>query len=159
MSVDGFERETLIEAPVEVVWRAISQPEHLAGWFCDAAVLEPRPGGKGALTFGDRATHTPVTAPIVVQRLDPLHALAFRWLQPDGADAVPGNSLEVELSLASELGQTRVRVTETGLLKMDWSDAARTAYASEHASGWEIHLSNLREYVREQQRGLLARSP
>jgi uncharacterized protein YndB with AHSA1/START domain len=152
MNVDGFERETLIEAPLDVVWRAISQPEHLAGWFCDAAVLEPRPGGKGALTFGDRATHTPVTAPIVVQRLEPLHTLAFRWLQPDGADALPGNSLLVELSVVSERGHTRVRVSESGLLQIDWPDAARATYASEHASGWEVHLRNLRDYVLDQAR-------
>ena len=52
---DRIELEVLLQAPPDVAWRAVSQPEQLAGWFCDAAVIDARPGGRGAFTFDQRA--------------------------------------------------------------------------------------------------------
>ena len=87
--------------------------------------------------------------PVVVERVEPPDVFASRWLHPDGAEALPGNSLEVEFALTRMGDKTQVRVTESGLLGMEWSDAERATYASEHGSGWEVHLRNLREYVHD----------
>jgi uncharacterized protein YndB with AHSA1/START domain len=32
-----IEREVLIEAPVEVVWRTITEPDQMSQWFADTA--------------------------------------------------------------------------------------------------------------------------
>ena len=38
-----IEREVVIDAPVEVVWRTITEPEHIRQWFADRVelLLEP----------------------------------------------------------------------------------------------------------------------
>ncbi|MBV9896089.1 MAG: SRPBCC domain-containing protein [Chloroflexi bacterium] len=98
--------------------------------------MDARKGGRGAFNFDQRATHASVTVPVVVQRVEPPDVFAFRWLHPDGAEALPGNSLEVEFALTRMGDKTQVRVTESGLLGMEWSDAERATCASEHGSGW-----------------------
>ena len=45
-----IERDIEIAAPVEVVWRTITEPELIRTWFADAEV-EARPGAVGSLTF------------------------------------------------------------------------------------------------------------
>ena len=46
-----IERDIEIDAPVEVVWRTITEPELIRTWFSDAADVEARPGAVGSLTF------------------------------------------------------------------------------------------------------------
>jgi uncharacterized protein YndB with AHSA1/START domain len=144
---DRIELEVLLLAPPDVVWRAVSQPEQLAGWFCDAAVIDARPGGRGAFTFDQRAARAPVVMPIVVERLDPPRAWAYRWMQPPGAEAAPSNSLLVDFQLEPDGRATRLRVVESGLLAMDWTEADRTAYFDQQARGWAMHLESLRQLL------------
>lgn len=35
-----IEREVLIEAPVEVVWRTVTEPGQISRWFSDAAEID-----------------------------------------------------------------------------------------------------------------------
>jgi hypothetical protein len=51
MIPDAIEKETLIAAPVETVYRVITEPAQIAQWFSDAAELAPVPGSEGRLTF------------------------------------------------------------------------------------------------------------
>ena len=44
-----IEREILIEAPVDVVWDVVTQPEHISRWFSDSVELDLRPGGRALL--------------------------------------------------------------------------------------------------------------
>ena len=44
-----IERETLIDAPLEVVWGVVTEPAQINRWFTDAAQLDLRPGGRGEL--------------------------------------------------------------------------------------------------------------
>jgi uncharacterized protein YndB with AHSA1/START domain len=142
-----IEREIRLHAPPAVVWRAVSEPEQLAGWFSDAAVIDARPGGRGAFTFEQRATHAPVVIPITVQRLDPPRSWAYSWMQPPGSEPRPDNSLLVEFHLEPEGDGTRLQVVEAGFLTIDWSDEVKASYADEHSSGWETHLEHLRQFV------------
>ena len=50
----GIDREVLIEAPVEVVWRTITEPDQLSQWFADRVDLVIEPGAHGYLQFGDQ---------------------------------------------------------------------------------------------------------
>jgi uncharacterized protein YndB with AHSA1/START domain len=49
-----IEREILIEAPPEVVWRTITEPDQVSQWFADQADLVAEPGARGYLRFGDQ---------------------------------------------------------------------------------------------------------
>jgi uncharacterized protein YndB with AHSA1/START domain len=36
----AIEREILIEAPADVIWRTITEPDHIARWFADRVQLD-----------------------------------------------------------------------------------------------------------------------
>ena len=136
-----IEREVLIEAPVDVVWRTITEPDQIARWFADKVELDLRPGGDGALVFEDKATTRPFTAPLVVVAVEPPRRFSYRWSHPEGAAPVPGNSVLVEFTLTEEGGgRTRLRVTETGLDAIGWTGEDKARYAAEHRDGWAEKL-------------------
>ena len=135
-----IEREILIEAPAEVVWRTITEPEQIVQWFADRAELDLRPGADGTLVFEEMGN----TAPLVVEAVDPPHRFSFRWAHPDGEAPVPGNSVLVEFTLTAEGDErTRLRVVETGLDTIGWTDDDKGRYADEHRAGWDHHLGRL----------------
>jgi len=139
-----IERETLIEAPADVVWRTITEPEQIAQWFADRVQLDLRPGGHGTLVFDDKASARAVTVAVVVKTVDPPHRFTFRWAHPDGEAPVPGNSVLVEFTLSAEGDErTRLRVAETGLDAIGWPDHDKARYADEHRNGWATHLGRL----------------
>jgi uncharacterized protein YndB with AHSA1/START domain len=65
-----IEREILIDAPADVVWRAVTEPDQVSSWFSDAAEIDPRTGGQGTFACGDRATTTPTTVSITVETIE-----------------------------------------------------------------------------------------
>jgi uncharacterized protein YndB with AHSA1/START domain len=134
------EREILIDAPADVVWRTITEPEQIVQWFADRVELDARPGGAGTLVFEEMSN----TAPLVVETVDPPHRFTFRWGHPDGEAPVPGNSVLVEFTLTAEGdGRTRLRVAETGLDAIGWPDDEKTRYADDHRNGWAMYLGRL----------------
>ena len=140
MSDFTIEREILIEAPAEVVWATITEPEQITQWFADRVELDAKPGGKGTFVFEDMAN----TVSLVVETVDPPHRFTFRWAYPDGEAPVPGNSVLVEFTLSAEGDErTRLRVTETGLDAIGWPDADKARYVDEHRQGWDLHLGRL----------------
>src|SRR5215469_10836588 len=114
MIPDAIEKEILIAAPVETVYRVITEPAQISQWFSDAAELDPVPGGEGRLTFEDRATSQRMAVRLRVEAADPPHRFAFRWDYPDGAQPHEGNAPLVEFTLTAEDAGTRLRVTESG---------------------------------------------
>jgi uncharacterized protein YndB with AHSA1/START domain len=150
MIPDQIEREILIEAPVDVVWRAVTEPGQIVLWFSDAAEIDLRTGGEGSLTWGEKATTTPTTVRISVETVERPRLFSFRWGYPEGAEAGKGNSMLVEFTLMPEGEHTRLRVVESGLAELDWPEDQKATYAGEHVHGWETHLAELREYMRRQ---------
>jgi uncharacterized protein YndB with AHSA1/START domain len=60
----GIEREIVIQAPVDVVWRTITEPDQMSLWFADRIDLVIEPGARGYLQFGDQG------GPVVVADRD-----------------------------------------------------------------------------------------
>jgi uncharacterized protein YndB with AHSA1/START domain len=147
MVPDRIERDILIEAPAEVVWRVVTDPGQLQRWYCDAAEIDLRPGGEGVLTFTNRATNRAATVPISVVSVEPPRTFSYRWSHSAGEEARPDNSTLVEFSLTPEGQGTRLRVVESGLDLVNWPAHHKATYADDHIKGWEIHLGNLREFV------------
>ena len=141
-----IEREVLIEAPVEVVWRTITEPDQMSQWFADRVELVVKPGGHGYMGFGDQG------GPVVVETVDPPHHFSFRWNHTPGEEPGPGNSMLVEFTLSSEgVERTRLQVTESGHELRGWPEAEVQRYADEHQGGWGEFLDRLT--------GLLAPQP
>ena len=143
-----IDHEIVIDAPAEVVWRTITEPEQISRWFADRVTLDVRPGGHGSFVFEDRATTRPATVPLVVEVVDPPRRFAFRWVHPEGTTPAPGNSVLVDMTLEAEGDErTRLRVTETGLADLPWPDDAKASYVDEHVHGWTVHLGRLADLM------------
>jgi uncharacterized protein YndB with AHSA1/START domain len=145
-----IEREVVIDAPVDVVWRTITEPDQITQWFADRVELIAEPGGHGAMYFGDEGEG----GPLVVDAVEAPTRFSFRWNHPAGEDPVDGNSLLVEFTLVAEGSErTRLRVVESGLDLLAWPDAEKERYAEEHNGGWATFLERLVALLADRPRG------
>src|ERR1700759_617074 len=102
-----IERDILIEAPAEVVWRTITEPDQMSQWFAEKVDLVVEPGAHGYLGFGDQG------GPVVVEAVEPPARFSFRWNHPRGEEPVAGNSQLVEFTLTPEGAErTRLRLLD-----------------------------------------------
>jgi uncharacterized protein YndB with AHSA1/START domain len=133
-----IDRDVLIEAPVEVVWRTVTEPAQMAQWFADRVDLVVEPGARGYLGFGDQG------GPVVVEVVDPPTRFSFRWNDNVNGQPAVGNSMLVEFTLTPEGDQrTRLRVVESGHESLDWPAAEKQRYADDHRGGWGTMLDRL----------------
>jgi len=136
-----IEREVLIEAPAEVVWRTITEPDQMSQWFADRVELVVEPGAHGFMGFGDQG------GPVVVETVDPPN-------HPRGEEPVTGNSMLVEFTLTPEGDErTRLRVSERGHELLAWPDEEKQRYADEHRGGWAEYLDRLAQILAKRQSG------
>jgi uncharacterized protein YndB with AHSA1/START domain len=144
----AIEREVLIEAPTEVVWRIITEPDQMSLWFADRVDLVTVPGAHGYMGFGDQG------GPVVVETVDRPNRFSFRWNHPRGQEPVVGNSMLVEFSLTPQ-GEERtlLRVTESGHELRDWADEEKQRYSDEHREGWGEFLDRLTSVLAERRSG------
>ncbi len=143
MIPNAIEREILIDAPVDVVWSVVTEPEQIRKWFADEAEIEVRVGGGGHLKFNRSGD----SYQLQIEAVEPPRRFAFRWVQPAGAVVREGSALLVEFTLEPEASGTRLRVVESGFDSLDWSDAKKQRYADNHSRGWQSILARLRDYV------------
>ncbi len=134
-----IEKEILIEAPIDDVWHAVTEPEHIKQWFASECELD---GTEGRVSFESGQTYY-----LHVEAFEPPHRFAYRWLHEKGTAARPDNSMLVEFTLQAEKGHTRLRVVESGFEHVDWSDDTKAKYAEDHSQGWGILIARLREYA------------
>jgi uncharacterized protein YndB with AHSA1/START domain len=154
MDAFGIEHEIFIDAPIDVVWRTLTEPDQIVQWFTDRAELDLRPGGAGVLTWEDKATTRPVTSALVVETVEPPTRFSFRWNQPAGETPVDGNSMLVEFTLeAHGPERTHLRVVETGLGTIGWSDDDTARYLEEHRNGWSVHIASLQALLTDRSAG------
>ncbi|HEU4326360.1 MAG TPA: SRPBCC family protein [Roseiflexaceae bacterium] len=123
LNIDGrsalrFERR--LPHPPEKVWRAITEPAHLAAWFPAAVQLELRLGAEVRFDFGDGSGPTPDG---VITALDPPRAFGFSW----GSDLL-------FFELHADGAGCRLVFTHT------FDDRAG---AASFASGWQVCLDAL----------------
>ena len=90
-------REVVLDAPVEEVWSALTEPERLEEWFANDVELELEPGGEGTFRWDDgEERHA------VVEEVDHERRFSFTW-----------DESHVAIELDEVDGGTRVVVTET----------------------------------------------
>ncbi len=150
MTGKSIEREVLIQAPAETVWRVITEPEHIGRWFSDEAELEQRAGADGALRWlpGARGgSRDGMTVPIRVVEAEPHSRFSFRWGHEQGTSPDEGTSALVEFVLTSEGEGTRLLVVESGIEAVTDGVQDEARYRAEHEHGWERHLGELLDHV------------
>ncbi len=147
MEYATIERELQIDASPETVFEVISSPEHLKEWWPDEAVIEPTPGARGVLVFGDRSSGDAHVPQVTVVEAEPPRLFSFRWTHPEGEDAREGNSLLVTFELTASGGGTLLRMTESGFREMGWEVAVLEQMYAEHVDGWAYYLPKLVAYA------------
>lgn len=142
---NAIEREIVIDAPIDVVWRVVTEPDQIRQWFTDETEIELRVGGTGRLHFQSGDSYQ-----LLIEALEPPRRFAFRWVQPEGSIVRAENSMLVEFTLHPEEGGTRLRVVESGFDSVDWSDPRKQKYADDHTGGWQTILGRLRDHAEKQ---------
>jgi uncharacterized protein YndB with AHSA1/START domain len=137
-----IEKEILIHAPVDVVWRVVTQPEEMDRWFSVEADFEPANGSDGSIRMSARTTYN-----IHIESIEPNRRFAFRWAHPDGQTAGPDNSMLVEFTFHEQGDATLLRVVESGFDAVDWGDAAKREYFDGHDAGWPGLLERARDLL------------
>jgi uncharacterized protein YndB with AHSA1/START domain len=142
MALDQIERELTIDAPVERVWAALTQPESIKEWFGDRAEIDLQPGGAAVFQFeGYGSFHA------TLERVEPYSVFSYRWARQAEEPPHDGNSTLVEFTLIPEGTGTRLRVVETGFATLDLPEAEQVKHAEENRQGWQSELDELRQYV------------
>lgn len=144
MEFGSIEREIHIDAPPEVVFEVITNPEHIKDWWEPGEVtLDASPHGGGELVWGDRSSGDGHVATLTVVDAVPPRLFSFRWVYPEGAIPVPGNSLLVTFEIAPSGSGSLLRLTETGFREKGWEAAVLEQQYQEHVQGWDYFVPRL----------------
>jgi uncharacterized protein YndB with AHSA1/START domain len=144
MVADRIEQEIVIEAPPEVVWELVTDPEHVGAWFGDAAEIDLRAGGDAAFSWERYGRFL-----ARVEKVEPPRFFSYRWSRPKDTPVAEGNSTLVEFSLRAEGEGTRLTVVESGFASLAVSEDEKASHLADNTEGWNKELSDLRAYAVE----------
>jgi uncharacterized protein YndB with AHSA1/START domain len=94
-------RETTVPAEVDEAWEAVTDPERMADWLGDDAIIELEPGGDFEITVGDERRSG------FVEEVSEPRRLVFWW------SAEEAEASRVEIELEPDGDDTRVRIVES----------------------------------------------
>ena len=128
---DAVEKRLELDAPLDRVWSAISDPAQISQWFSDRCDLDLRPGGRGHFDWENHGVY-----PVRVDEVDPPTRLVWTWNHEPGTEVEEGISTTVEWMLAPrEGGGTILELRETGF----HTDERRR----QNVDGWDTELDEL----------------
>ena len=156
-TTDRIEKSAVLRAPLSRVWAAISDARQFGAWF-GVALDGPfetgtRLHGRIVGTTVDaevakmQEPHTGVPFDVLVERVEPMRLLSFRWHPSSGPDvdvAAEATTL-VEFELEEVPGGTSVRITESGFDAIPLERRANAFAANEQ--GWTIQLTLIAKYL------------
>lgn len=143
MEYASIEREIHVDAPPEVVFEVISQPEHVRDWWYAESDVRPVAGATGELVWADGDNPRANAVPMTVVAAEPPRVFTFRWTHPAGEEAVDGNSLLVTFELVPSGAGTLLRLTETGFRERGWEIAKLEQQYNEHVVGWDTFVPRI----------------
>jgi uncharacterized protein YndB with AHSA1/START domain len=132
-------RTISIAAPVEKVWAAVTEPEHISRWFGTATFDGSGAGAIGTLTFEGYGA-----VPVRIEEIDPPRLVSYRWGNDDAlghlaAELDVATSTVFTFTLTETEGGTELTVVETGFDRT--SDPV--ANLESHRGGWDSELDKL----------------
>lgn len=157
-STDRIEKTILLRAPLERVWRAISDAKEFGSWF---GVEFDGPFVGGARLTG-RIAPTKVDAEVAkaqqpyagmafefrVDRIEPMRLFSFRW-HPFAVDPKVDYSSEpatlVVFKLEEVAGGTKLVISESGFDRIPLERRAKAFAANEQ--GWTMQAKLIEKYL------------
>ncbi|MBA2499381.1 MAG: SRPBCC domain-containing protein [Chitinophagaceae bacterium] len=137
-SADPIVKVVVLNAPVDQVWKAITDKNEMKNWYFDLPEFEPKVGAKFQFygeNEGRRFLHL-----CEVKEVVEYEKISYTWMYE-------GQNIEtlVSFELFPEGAQTRVKLTHTGLEKLPQD---RDFAKSNFDKGWtEIIQKSLKEYA------------
>lgn len=147
MKSHSIVKQIELEAPLERVWRALSDYREFGSWF---RVNIEKPFVVGETARGTLAYpgYEHLAWAVVVTAIEPQHLFSFTW-HPYAIDPTVDYSQEtptlVEFRLEAMPGGTRLQIIESGFDKLPshrYSDALRM-----NDRGWAEQMENIENYV------------
>ena len=128
-----------IAAPIEKVWSAVTDPEHISQWFGTAVLAGAGVGARGTLTFPDYGA-----VPLRIEALDAPHLVSYRWGNDDASGTLPdevddAHSTVFTFTLEPVSNGTQLTVVETGFE----TTSDPSANLESHREGWDGELDKL----------------
>lgn len=130
-----IEKTIEFSAPIERIWRAITDPDEVSQWFGQRAEIELSPGAEGAFEWDEHGRFA-----MRVEVVDPPNRLVWSWVhEPNVAfDDAPSTRVEWTLTRRADGGTTLV-VLESGF---------RTdLHHRQNTEGWDSELGELVAHV------------
>jgi len=145
---DRIDKQVLLRAPRERVWRAVSDSAEFGRWF---RVRFDGPFVVGAAVRArviDPPRYAHLTFVVEVEALEPMNLFSYRW-HPAALDPAVDYSSEpttkVTFTLEDAPGGTLLRVSETGFQALP---PARRAHVFDlNESGWEEQMRRVESHV------------
>jgi uncharacterized protein YndB with AHSA1/START domain len=163
MSTDRIEKQVVLRAPMDRVWRAISDSQEFGRWF-GVHIDGPFVAGTSVTATITGTTvdeevaelqrpHAGTRATWQIVAVEPSRRLAYRW-HPFAVDADVDYAVEpttlVEFTLSPTLNGVLLSIVESGF---DAIPAARRSAAFEaNSGGWAKQVELVRKYLALEQR-------
>jgi uncharacterized protein YndB with AHSA1/START domain len=144
---DRIEKSVELAAPVERVWRALTDHEEFGAWF---RVKIDAPFAAGEVSTGHitHAGYEHVRWEATVERIEEPRLFAYRWhpfaIDPD-TDYSDEPTTLVEFRLEPTGSGTRLTVTESGFEALP--EARRAAALRSNEGGWTAQMRNIAAHV------------
>jgi uncharacterized protein YndB with AHSA1/START domain len=137
-----IEKNVVIDASPEVVFKAITDPKELTNWFPDQAILEPKLGGKVKFNFYKDKERKDGELECIPEgtiiEFIPNKKVSYTWHQPNIPD-FPKTVVTWELEEIAD-NKTRVKLLHTGF---------EPGKLFKHDEGWSYYLNRLQSYCKK----------
>lgn len=148
-STDRIERQVLIHAPAERVWKAVADPHSFGDWFgvdlSGAGHFRPGTRLRGRITHPG---YEHVWFDVSVERVEPERLLSWRW-HPGATDTAVDYSSEPTTLVVFELREvadgTLLTVVESGFDALPPERRAEAYRGNEE--GWSGQVAAVEQYV------------
>ncbi len=146
---DRIEKEIVLPAPRERVWRALTDVREFNQWF---GVALTAPFAPGAVVSRQLASpeYQHLTMTVWVEEMVSGRRFSFRWHPyaiEEGIDYSAEPTTLVSFTLEDVEGGTRLTIVESGFQAIPESRRDRAFRAD--GEGWAIQLKNVRRYLEE----------
>lgn len=160
-STNQIVKQVVLDAPLERVWRAITDSAAFGTWFgaevdggFEAGArlrARIRPTRVDPEIARHQQPYDGVEFIIAVERVEPMHLFSFRW-HPGGTEAGPdtpdAEMTLVEFALEDTTDGVRLTITESGF---EHIPLARRAQAiADNTGGWEAQTGLITRYLQQQ---------
>ena len=157
MNTDRIEKQILLRAPRERVWRAIADSAQFGTWF---GVEFDGPFVAGALVTGrvvktrlddeiarHQEPYVGMACDVWVETIEPLRRFSFRWYPgaPEPGEELGGPKTKVEFVLEEAAGGTLLTITESGFDRIPLERRAKAL--ADNEGGWEGQLTLIAKYL------------